>query len=285
MQEMILVAETGSDIPPTLAEEYGIRLVPMHVTLGDKTLDDGSFPVEEICAHYARTGNLPKTSGCSPEDFARVYREIRAAHPEARILHLAYSAVTTVSYQSAKIAAEGLEGITHLDTKHVSVGQAAVVIGTAQYLRAHPSAAEEEVLRTAEDLSRRARMCFVPDDLEYLRAGGRISNVAYYLGGRLLRLHPRVELLDGQLIATKKYRGKMLRIVQELIRDYTEENQLMRDHLWLLYTTGLSEEIRAAAEATAKDCGFQSVSWLEAQCVITTHGGPGAFAMAGFAEE
>ena len=39
-----ILAETGSDVPAGLAAELGIALVPMHVTLGDETLDDGAFP-------------------------------------------------------------------------------------------------------------------------------------------------------------------------------------------------------------------------------------------------
>lgn len=77
---IILVAETGSDIPPSLAERYGIYLVPMHVTMGEHTLDDTTFPPEEICRYYARTGKLPKTSGCSPEDFTKVFDEIHCQH-------------------------------------------------------------------------------------------------------------------------------------------------------------------------------------------------------------
>ena len=106
---IVLVAETGSDITPELAQEYGIWLVPMYVTMGDQTLDDGTFPAEDVCAYYDRTGKVPKTSGTSPEAFERVFREIHEKYPEKHILHLAYSAVTTVAYQSAIIAAEGLD--------------------------------------------------------------------------------------------------------------------------------------------------------------------------------
>ena len=45
MSNIILVAETGSDIPRDIAEELGIFLVPMHVTMGETTFDDGTFPV------------------------------------------------------------------------------------------------------------------------------------------------------------------------------------------------------------------------------------------------
>lgn len=285
MQKIILVAETGSDIPKDLAQRQGIYLVPMHVTMGEKTLDDGAFPSEEICAHYDRTGELPKTSGSTPEDFAKIFAEIRAEHPQAEILHLAYSAATTMSYQSAKVAAKDLAGIVSLDTKHVSAGQAAIVTTLAAFLQEHPETTMDQALEKVQDLCRRARMCFVPDDLEYLRAGGRISNVVYYLGGRLLHLHPRVEVLDGKLVATKKYRGKLRKVVAELIQDYAQENRLDRACLWLLYTVGLPQEIRQLAEDTARACGFAEIRWLKAQGVITTHGGPSAIAVAGFAQK
>ena len=48
MSKLIILAETGSDIPAETAEKYGIRLVPMHVSFGDETKDDGTFPAEEI---------------------------------------------------------------------------------------------------------------------------------------------------------------------------------------------------------------------------------------------
>ena len=68
MQEkkIVLVAETGADIPGSIAERWGIHIVPMHVTFGSETRDDGTFPSEEICAYYDRTGDLPKTSGSTP---------------------------------------------------------------------------------------------------------------------------------------------------------------------------------------------------------------------------
>ena len=63
---IILVAETGSDINPQLAAQYGIHLVPMHVSMGGKTLDDGSFPPEDVCAYYDNTGKVPRPAPAPP---------------------------------------------------------------------------------------------------------------------------------------------------------------------------------------------------------------------------
>lgn len=284
MKPIILVAETGSDINPELAAEYQIQIVPMHVTFEDRTVDDGAFPVEEICTYYQNTRKVPKTSGSTPEDFNQILDEIHTKYPEAHILYLAYSAVTTCSYQSCVIASEGRDYVTCFDTKHVSVGQASVVVAMAQALREHPEMTVKEAVELAKDLSERTRMCFLPDNLEFLRAGGRVSNVAC-LGSRILSLHPCIELLDGRLMATKKYRGKMEKVAAELIEEYAAKHDLERDCLWMVYTVGLSDAVRRSAEETAEACGFKQVRWIQAGGVITTHGGPAAFGIAGRAKK
>ena len=278
----ILVAETGSDIPPEIAQEQGIYLVPMHVSMGDQTLDDGTFPPEDVCAYYNRTGKAPTTSGSTPEDFMVVFDRIHAAHPDSHIIHLAYSAVTTCSYHSAVLAAENRDYVTSLDTKHVSVGQAAVVLAAARLLRDNPDISLEEAVAAIEQIAADTRMCFIPNNLDYLRAGGRVSNVVA-LTGNLLGLHPCIEILDGRLMAKKKYRGCLEKTVPKLIQEYSQTNNLDKDQLYLIWSTGLPDSIKELAEDTARECGFRQVTWFKTGCVITCHGGPSAFGMVGTA--
>ena len=282
-KNIVIVAESGSDITPKVAEKYGIEIVPMHVSMGDKVRADGTFPVDEICEYYDTTGKLPKTSGSSPEDFNKVFDSIHEKYPEKHILYLAYSASTTVSYASANIAAEGRDYITMLDTKHVSVGQYAVVTTVAEMLEKNQDITVDEALAYAEKVCKKTRMCFVPNDLEYLKAGGRVSNVVF-ISGRLLKIHPRIEILDGKLIATKKHRGNLSKIAPQLIYDYAEENKLNRDKLWLIWAIGTTDAVKKAAYDAAVDCGFKEIEWVKTGCVITCHGGPGAFGVVGMAE-
>lgn len=280
---IVLVAETGSDITPELAKEYGIWLVPMYVTMGDQTLDDGTFPAEDVCAYYDRTGKVPKTSGTSPEAFEHVFREIHEKYPQKHILHLAYSAVTTVSYQSAMIAAEGLDYVTSLDTKQVSVGQGAAVLEVARFLQANPEVSVEEAVAAAEKICRQTQMCFVPKNLDYLRAGGRVSNVAA-LTGNLLQLHPCIEIIDGRLMARKKYRGAMEKLIPKLLPEFDEKHSLSREKLYLISTPYMDGAVHEALEGAARSMGFREIVWMRTGCVITCHGGPGAFGVVGFAK-
>lgn len=284
MSNYVLVAESGADIPQELADKYSIEVVPMHLGLGDQHYDDGQLTVKEIFAYYNKTGKLPTTSGSNPADFEKAFDRIHQQYPEKHIIHLAYSAVTTVSYQSAQIAAEGRDYVTSIDTKMVSAGQAVIVIRVAQFLEQHPDAPLAEVMSVVEDFIQRARMCFMPETLLYLKAGGRVSNSAY-LGARLMNIKPLIELKGGELISTKKYRGSMMMAMKKLMNQYIEEQHLEKEELTFVFSEGLADKVRKAAEEIAAAKGFRKVAWIPTGCVVSIHGGPEAFGIVGFSAE
>ncbi len=281
MGKYVLLAETGADIPDDIAKRYGIWKVPMHVTFDTETKNDGDFPTTEVFDYHKNTGKLPKTSGSTPSDFEEVFDRIHARHPDKHILHLAYSAATTCSYQSALIAAKGRDYVTSIDTKHVSAGQALVTIFTARYLEEHPDCSLQEIGEKVKQLSGRCRMGFLPGDLEYLKAGGRVSNAAY-LGAKILSLNPLIELIDGKLEATKKYRGSMRKAAPKMLEDYPVSQKFSKEVIAFVYSPGLSQKIRSVLEQRAREMGFSEVLWIETGCVVSTHSGPGAFGISGF---
>lgn len=278
MSEIIIVAETGSDVSAVEAAELGIELVPMHVSIGDRTIDDGTLDPAEMLEECRQLGVLPKTSGCTPGDFAEAFDRIHAEHPEAQILYIAYSAVTTCSYESARTAAEGRDYIDMFDTAHVTIGQGFVVTGAAHYLREHPETTLAELKAYAEGLAQRTRMAFIPGDLGYLRAGGRLSNAAF-LGATLLRIKPVIEIIDGRLVATKKLRGKMINVALELIDMMYAQGPVDHERVFLVRSSGLPLRVQEAAEARLRELGFKEISWYDTHNVITSHCGPGSFAI------
>ena len=60
-----------------------------------------------------------------------------------------------------------------------------LVTQTARHLAENPDISVEELMAWSEELASRVRMGFVPGDLGYLRAGGRLSNAAF-VGATLL---------------------------------------------------------------------------------------------------
>ena len=279
MSDIVIVAETGSDLPAEEATELGVELVPMHVAVGDATIDDGSLDPAEMLEQCRQLGVLPRTSGCMPVDFQRVFDRIHEERPAAQILYIAYSAVTTCSCESALTAAEGRDYVHSFDTGHVTIGQGFVVRQTALHLRENPDISVEELLEWSRDLAGRMRMGFIPGDLGYLRAGGRLSNAAF-LGATLLRSKPIIELIDGRLTATKKLRGKMEPCALGLMDHMALQGDFDPSLVFFVRSPGLPLAVQQAAERHARELGFAEWRWYDTQNVITSHCGPGSFAIA-----
>jgi len=280
MKKIFIVTETGGDLMKTDIERYGIKVVPMHVQIENESRDDGTFPVADIFESYRRTKVLPKTSATNPREYRQAFDEILAENPEALIVHLAYSAITTASYHNALLASDSAENILHIDTKQVTGGQRAVVLKMAEYIESHPDATAEEIKNEAATLVEKARFVFFPGDLEYLKAGGRVSNAAYLLAS-FLGLKPLIEILDGRLVGTKKYRGSDSKIYRKLINDYLSANSLEKDGFFMVYSEGLDPQLKTELEAEAVKLGYSGVTWVPTGCVISTHSGPGAFGVGG----
>ena len=131
----------------------------------------------------------------------------------------------------------------------------------------------------SEDLAGRMRMGFIPGDLGYLRAGGRLSNAAF-LGATLLRIKPIIELIDGKLTATKKLRGKMETCALGLMDHMALQGDYDTSVIYFVRSSGLPLSVQQAAEKHARELGFESFRWYDTQDVITSHCGPGSFAVA-----
>jgi len=159
-----------------------------------------------------------------------------------------------------------------------------VVVETAKAIKAHPEWTLSEAKEAAEKISASVHMCFIPDTLKFLRAGGRVSNGAA-IAGELLKLHPQIEILDGYLQATKKHRGKMKKIAVKVIPEYIKEQKLDLSELYLIWSPGMDEHTKEIAENAAKECGVKKITWVRTGGVITCHGGPGAFGVVGICRE
>jgi fatty acid-binding protein DegV len=120
-------------------------------------------------------------------------------------------------------------------------------------------------------------MVFLPSQLDFLKAGGRVSNAAY-LGANILGLKPIIEIIDGKLVGTKKYRGRdMKKICKRMMNEFLTEYDCHLEDFFMLHSYGLDKTIMKETENIAKEHGFQNIRWIETGGVITSHSGPGCF--------
>ena len=284
MSKIIITTESGTDLTKKHAEELGIRVIPMYVSLESGMKADGCFPVTQGFDHYKNTRRVPTTSAVNPDEYMTFGKEIRKENPDADIVHIAYTSLASSTYRNAMLAVEELDDrkIFLVDSLNVSGGISMICEKAAELAETAEDGAS--LAKQLEPWIKKARVTFLPNTLEYLRAGGRVSN-AVYLGGTLLNIKPLIVIKDGKLIASKKYRGPMEKVVFKYFDDFVNENKLDRSFFYIFYVEGVSRELLDELRERALKLGFKKV--LETTCgsVITCHGGPGAIGLAAFVEE
>jgi DegV family protein with EDD domain len=280
MKRYIITTESGSDLSQEIIDRYNIQVVPMHVTMGDETYPDGSFDVQKVFDYYEETGNLPKTSGSTPQDNSQIFKQIFARYPDAHIIHIGYSAVTTVSFNAANIAAQDFENVYLVDSKHVSIGAAAIVKATGQFIEDNPNINPEAIIAFVEEIRERTHMVFLPKTLLYLKAGGRVSNLAFH-GANLLKIQPTIILKNGYLVSGAKYRGSFNRCLKKMINSFFEDYRIDPETVLIIGAPSVDDSHKEMISDILKENGVQEARWMKAGSVISSHGGPGAIGIAG----
>lgn len=280
MRRIILSTESGADLPEELAVKHDIQVVPMHIIMDGEDYLDGSLPVQDIYDYYSRTKKIPSTTSTNAHEYQEFFATIRENFPNCIIVHIGYTSKASSSFQNAVIAAEEFEDVLLIDALNVTGGLTAIVLYAAKLLGSEPGITPERLVEKIEAIVPKSRLAFIPGSLEFLKAGGRVSNMASLIGA-LLKIKPCIELKDGKLLSTKKYRGSMGGAAEKLMSDYLNEFNIDREQLYFIYSLGLDEGIKQRMDEIAKENGFQYVRWIQAGGMISTHAGAGGLGVAG----
>ncbi|MEO4054215.1 DegV family protein [Solibacillus sp. CAU 1738] len=280
MRRIILSTESGADLPGILADNHEVQVVPMHVIMEGQDYLDGHLSVEEIFDYHDRTKKIPSTSATNVHEYYEFFTKIRNDFPDSIIIHVGYTSKASASFQNAVIAAEDFKDLYLIDALNVTGGLTAVVMYAVKLLEKEPTIEPIHLIEKIESKVPKSRLAFIPGSLDFLRAGGRVSNLAY-LGGALLKIKPCIELIEGKLVSTKKYRGNMSAVAEKLLRDYLNQYDIDKQQIYFIYSIGLSESIKQRMNEIANETGFENTTWIQAGAMITTHSGPGGFGIAG----
>jgi DegV family protein with EDD domain len=282
MNKYVIVAESGADLTREMIDRHHIHVAQMHVALGDKDYPDDRITVKELSEYYDKTGKLPTTSAASPNDFQLIYEQVIKETPDATIIHIGYSSKLSAAFQNSMIANDTgvIKSLFHIDSLNCSMGQAFIVMKAAKLIEENPDLSPEEIVRIVDGYAALTRFSFIPGNLNYLRAGGRVSN-AQYLGATLFGIKPLIELLNGLMIPTKKYRGTMHRIIRNMIKEFFEKYNIDKKEIFLGETEGLSNDLKVDIEQQIRQFGVKEFVWIKSGNVIFSHAGPGAFGIVG----
>ena len=281
----IITTESCSDIPASMLEKLNVPMVPFSVNFPDRTVLDGELPIQEIYDFYESTRQIPKTCAVSPYQYSEFFNRL-LEDPEVEIVHIGYSSACSCSFQNALISLQDCdESRIHLvDCLNVSGGFGLLTLKAVELHTRNPQWSAAELAEEVRKWVPRIKTLFIPEKLDFLAAGGRVSNAAA-LGASLLRIKPRIDILKGELINTKKYYGTMKKAAAQMVEDFLSEEPLDRTMALIIYAKGADPDLLERLRQRVLNDGFQEVLVFELGAVMTVHGGKGAMGITGFRSE
>ncbi len=270
MSEIIITCDSTADLPLELRQKYNINVIPLGVTLGATTYLDGvNITPDEIYAHHDKTGELPKTTAANVGDFIDFFTPFVEAGKT--VIHFPISSEMSSTYNNALLAASDLENVHIIDSKNLSSGIGLVVVAAAEM--AQNGASAEEIIAKAEELVKCSDASFVIDNLEYLHKGGRCSAVAM-LGANLLKLKPCIDVTNGKMDVSKKYRGKYGEVLKQYVSERLSDLDAIDNTRIFVTHAGCADEVVNAVYEQVKEIGFfKEIVVNRAGCTISSHCG------------
>ena len=275
-----ILTDSASDILPAEAEQLGVTVIPLNVTLEDGTvLRDGVDMTPS--AYYeilAGCRKLPTTSQPSPELFENFFLEAAAAGDEVIGIFLSHALSGT--YQCAKLAADmaNVDNVLFVDSGHVCLSEALLVRLAVQLRDSGKTAGQ--IAAILEHAKEHLHLVAAIDDLKYLRKGGRLPAAVAVAGG-MLGIKPLITIQDGKVAMAGKARGLPGAYVA-LFKKVEKMGGISPTFPALAGYTVSPREVTPIQTYLRDNLQQEDLLVRQIGCVIGTHAGPGAFGIAFF---
>lgn len=280
MTDYIIATSSTSDLPRTWLEAHGVPFIPYTYSIGETVFEDDCREESRQKVYEGmRKGDFLKTAMINEFEYEEFFRYLMQ---EGRnVIFLDMSREMSSSFVNAGLAAEIIreefpeQTLYIMDTLCISGGLGLLV--EQMVLRKEQGMGFEEVIAWGEENKLKIAHRFTVDDLNYLKAGGRVSN-ASALVGSLLNIKPVLYVPDkGTLDVVKKARGRkaaLKSILDGVIHDLSESGAEGREiHILQADCREDAEKIRDGIKAAFPGVGNITITSLGV--VIGAHCGPG----------
>ena len=196
-----IIVDSGSSIKQTEKELYGVDILPIQLLMGNESFLDGvNLGTEEFYHRLKNRGQFPKTSLPSLEDAQKLVDLYTENGDEVLIITI--SSGISGTYQALKIL--------FAEYKNVEVFDSMLAVGGVRFLVDEAKRNEHETMDTVieklTELRQRIVIAAIPETLDYLLAGGRLSKSSWMVG-KLLSIIPVITFIDGKVEVLSKKRG------------------------------------------------------------------------------
>ena len=277
MEKIRIITDSGSDFCPPYPKN--LTVMPLTIHFGTEEYRDGQTIDHKTFYEKLVSGTeLPTTSLIPPGEFQQEFDKAEAAGET--VIAVLLSSKLSGTYQSAVLAAEDREKVYVVDSMNATLGEQILVKYAIRLVNQGLSATD--IVAELERAKSHVNLMGMPDTLEYLHRGGRISKTVAVLGGAL-SIKPVLRLVDGVVVMIGKARGSK-NGNNYLIQEVSKSGVDFTKPLCLGYT-GLSDELLQRFIADSLQLWEGKAEELPISTVgatIGTHVGPGAIVVAFF---
>lgn len=270
MEKIKIVTDSTCDLPVDVTEKYSVEVLPLLVTVGDKSYMDGvDIRLPELLNIMESMEELPGTSQVNPIRLIECYKKY--IEEGYKIVSIHMSSKMSGTYQSACIAKEMLDtnDIVVVDSLNVTAGLGVLVMEACKLRDAGCGIEEIEahILRTIPHV--KSALSF--ECLDNLVKGGRLSKTAAVIGN-ILGIRPILCVKDGEMAVMDKVRGSKKAIRN--ILDYIEKHGIKGGTASILLRVD-NIDVR---DALFDELSKRNVEFIESEvgCVVGVHSGPHA---------
>lgn len=263
-----IVTDSTSDLNPEMIQKYSIGVVPLVVTVQEKTYRDQlDINIEELFHSVKETGQLPKTAAPAVTEFLRLFDQ------PGEVIFIGISSQLSATVQNAILAAETLgKPVRVIDSLNLSTGAGHLVMLAAE-LREQGCDADE-IERAVRATIPKLRSSFTVDTLDYLYKGGRCTAIESVMAS-LLKIRPVIEVKpDGSLGVKEKLRGSRSKALHSMLQAFQADLENMDLHRVFITHTGCHADAEYLRAEIARMAPIEELDITLAGCVIASHCGP-----------
>jgi DegV family protein with EDD domain len=216
-----IVTDSACDVPPELAHQFDITVVPVYLNVGEASYLEGvDISREQFYSHLSTYADYPTTAAPAVGTFTQLYEQLTAAGATQILsMHIAHD--LSAVYNTARLGAAAANSapVTLFDTRQITLGAGLLVLLAAEAAAAGQTLAE--IITMLNEKVSRTFVFGMINSLESLHRSGRVSWTQFGIGS-LLQIKPIMMIADGVISAAAKVRtrkralSQMLKMVAEM---------------------------------------------------------------------
>lgn len=265
-----ITADSSIDLQKEVLNSKNISILPFNILLNDKEYLDGvNLTSEDIIKTYNEIKSLPKTSSISEYTYAEFFRSF--VDEDYNVIHFSISSNVSSTYNNALRASNEFGGrVQIIDTQSLS-GGVGIACLYALNLIENSDNFEDIVLKINEKV-KKIQTSFVIENLAFLHKGGRCTSLQL-LGANLLKIRPCIEMHNGTMQMSRKYRGIYSKVCENYILETLKLAKTPDLDYCVIAHTPIDENILINAKNKLTEYGFKNVLTVKTGATVTSHCG------------